>query len=1144
MAGYKWDKFGGLRPLATALRLQPNEAAEATNVDLRRGVLRPRDTQAAWNSAIHPSLLVTADVPSSSFSMTAGEFTASGTVYTGYVADVDNQPFSAIGSVVPDPAVVLDDYTAILFYYDSDLGNYVLILEGDGSAPPADAFDRLRFINDNDDVVTLPVDDIEETAENPFFRRMWRWQRDNTVSEDSQYTLTFYGSGPIQVPQTLFRFIDRSTDDTYWMYWTMDVDVAAGPVENAEQRHYYTGDGLPKMFTKDSIIDETPPYPEVADDKYPKTWYFLGVPAPAAAPTIDGDSYVPPDTAKSGVITGLVTSNLVLRFHPRRPSRLVDKIKSELNGVSNDVSGNTHMDSDAGAMVMEVMRIGTRAKVTEIVDADHVRIVGVQGNGYLEEFQDNYDDPVPENRMDERWHWDADEVVFDEPVVKASDPETYDVYRHINGKSNDICWTYHVPDSVVIEVGSHALKLGDVVRVVSVASPMLWSSATRLLAGPPINNVNYGVGRQRALTDPGEATIEFAGGLTYFVERDGREFDPTIEDVQVDTREPTTRAYVYTYVTALGEEGPPSAPTDPFTLALGDSVAVEGFTTPPTGHRNITTYRIYRANTGSSETAFQFVADVPIASTTYTDAVADDALGEVLQSETWDPPPEAMLGVVAMPNQFLAGFFENVLCFSEPGFPHAWPVDYRMPLDVEIVGIKVAGGSLIVATKGTPYIVAGTHPRQMASRRVEEPSPCVDKRSVVDCGDVVVYASTDGLIAGSNEGFNNITQEYFTREQWKLVVGATNATTRSARAWFVDGEYLLRTTWIASEFEGEASGGAGYVFDFRGSKQLQITAFEQTFLAAFTDPKDGELYYVLTTEDQAELTIEDGVPAGYLPIFRWRYLYPTTPAEPEQLWSTLQFTAGVDGVSGAITGLLDGQYGEVGTRLSGGLLDSLGHQVGTLPGDPLGSLFIFAVVSPTPLPKLTFTSVRIVELDVTLQTAESNFTYFSSGDHHWDWGNLDPPVIIDDGETYNIEIASTATRIPGGSIGSYRSGIVMLPRPMAIAVVKVLCRRTRTSDDQSFGEVSIVLRGYRYDGASGDGEDSDEGNPIELCSVELINGDSNDSEWPGEQRSKPFRIDKNLLVDALDFSAHVEGTVEIEAIYVAESFDDLLMLES
>lgn len=1010
MAGYKWDKFGGLRPISSRLRLgDASEAFSAENVDLHRGFLRPRDTQTAWNGSLHPSLLVTTDVVSG-FSITAG----TGTSGPGFrLASSYNPPGSGpavYGSVTPDPTLV-GGRRLVAFTFDTGGGANWYRLAFENAALTAPVFDRIEFVGDNELTTILRVSEVTFVQNSFTYNMHWQLPPSQLSSGNTYEVRAFTTNLALAEPQTLFRFLDRVDNDQFWMYWTTDVDVAAGNVENPEQRHYYTGDGAPKMFTADSIDAVDTPYPEPVDTKYPFVWFFLGVPAPAAAPTIDGESYVPPDTAKSGVITGCHVPNVIIRFNPARGHRGADIIRSNTNGESTEVSGETHMDSDAGAMVMKVMENGTRVKVTEIVDGDQVRVVGTVGTGCFEQFGGNYDDPTPDNRMDERWTWDEDEIAT-LPFEDISFSKK--LYRKINGKKNDIVWSYHVPDGAVLQIASHSLKVGDIIRVVSAATPMTWSTPTRMRAGPPlVAGVND---RQRPVFDPGEVTIEFEGELTYFIERDGREFDPTIEDVVVDAREPTTRSYVYTYVTSFGEEGPPSAPTDPFTLALGDSVVVEGFTAPPTEHRDITTYRLYRTNTGSQDTAFQFVADIPIAETDYEDALADDELGEVLQSETWEPPPADMIGICAMPNQFLAGFFDNVLCFSEPGFPHAWPVEYRMHLEHKIIAIKVIGGTLIVATRGVPYVVAGTHPRQMAARKETEPAPCVDKRSLVDCGDVAVYASTDGLVAASPAGFRTITLEYYSREQWvNDVVGpASFDLTRTVRAWHKDGEYILFTT-----FEDDVSTrGQARVFDLRNPRDLRITepgiAMPQ---AAFTDPTNGELYYVPSEDTVDALTYETELPDSNLPILRWRYLYPPGPPDPY---------------------------------------------------DPL---------------------------------SDGNYAF-------------------------------------------YRSGILMLPRPMSISVVQVICRRVTTTygTEQSFGNLKLSLVGFRYDASNTASIDREVFHSTELCFEVLLSGDINANDFLGDHGSRPFRVNQNVLVDALSFDFTMRGYVEVEALLVGESYDDLVRL--
>ena len=128
-------------------------------------------------------------------------------------------------------------------------------------------------------------------------------------------------------------------------------------------------------------------------------------------------------------------------------------------------------------------------------------------------------------------------------------------------------------------------------------------------------------------------------------------------------RSPTSRrATSLTFVNDLGEESAPSLPSSTILRPDGVSVAVTTPTGEPTGISGdyfITTKRIYRAATGSTGTAFRFVAEIPLSQATYTDTLTDSELGEVLPSDIWALPPSDLRGILALPNGVMVGFREN-----------------------------------------------------------------------------------------------------------------------------------------------------------------------------------------------------------------------------------------------------------------------------------------------------------------------------------------------------------------------------------------------------------------------------------------------------------------------------------------------------
>lgn len=229
---------------------------------------------------------------------------------------------------------------------------------------------------------------------------------------------------------------------------------------------------------------------------------------------------------------------------------------------------------------------------------------------------------------------------------------------------------------------------------------------------------------------------------------------------------PETRTYVYTYVSAYGEEGPPSPATNLVSVSPNSTT---GLTLPsgPSGSYNITLKRIYRSSAVGSSAQWQFVAEIPVAQGSYTDSITQANLGEVMPSEDWVAPPAGLKGLRLMANGAAVGFVGKTLYFSEPNLPHAWPHQY--PIDFDIVGIATYGQFVAVLTTSFPYLFQGIDPAAMSSSKLPLPQACVSKRSIVETGNGVIYASPDGMVEIGNTN-DVITKGLFNRDQWQAYV--------------------------------------------------------------------------------------------------------------------------------------------------------------------------------------------------------------------------------------------------------------------------------------------------------------------------------------------------------------------------------------
>ena len=293
-----------------------------------------------------------------------------------------------------------------------------------------------------------------------------------------------------------------------------------------------------------------------------------------------------------------------------------------------------------------------------------------------------------------------------------------------------------------------------------------------------------------------------------------------------------TRVYTFTYVNSWDEE---SAPYTATSLSVdvypGEAVSITGLPTAPTGSYNVTKKRIYRSATGSANSSFFFVAEIAIATTTYSDSIAGDSLNEELPSLTWLQPVSDMEGLVGLPNGIMAGFKGNDIYFSEPYRPFAWPVQYMQTAGYPIVGLGVIDTTVVVLTKGRPYFIQGSHPEAMTMVEADVNQACVSKKSIVSMNNYVFYASPDGLVGLSPGGSNVVTQSMFDKYSWQNMNPANLVGTR------YENKYVgfLNTT----------SGDGGFIYDMN-AKTWNFHNIYAT--GGFNDLKNDALYVIKSNE--------------------------------------------------------------------------------------------------------------------------------------------------------------------------------------------------------------------------------------------------------------------------------------------------------
>lgn len=394
------------------------------------------------------------------------------------------------------------------------------------------------------------------------------------------------------------------------------------------------------------------------------------------------------------------------------------------------------------------------------------------------------------------------------------------------------------PSITVTTSSNHGASVGEYVKLAGFSAQN----------AVPADNLNQ---EHKILTVPSATTltikvsVDATGASTSSSVTDGATFNAT-----TDALPDFSTSYVYTFVSSYGEEGPPSAASTVITTDDNAVITVSNLSTAGAKSNNnfgssAGTKRIYRSNTGSNTTAFQFVAEVAMATTSYDDTSDNDELAEVIPSYYWVAPPDddtnvypdgPMKGLTALPNGIMAGFTGKRICFSEPFLPHAWPTSYRTAIEDNIVGMKAVGNGLIVTTEGSPYLVAGSDPASMSAIKIESTQACLSKTSMVDMGQYVIYAGAEGLVAAAGTDVQIITEGLISPDQWQSTYYPS---TINATLW--KGRYL--------GFYNTGSGFGGFIFDPRGGKNAltELTA-SALIRGTFTDPDDGNAYLIIANQ--------------------------------------------------------------------------------------------------------------------------------------------------------------------------------------------------------------------------------------------------------------------------------------------------------
>lgn len=438
------------------------------------------------------------------------------------------------------------------------------------------------------------------------------------------------------------------------------------------------------------------------------------------------------------------------------------------------------------------------------------------------------------------------------------------------------------------------------------------------------------------------------------------------------------RSYCVTFVNANGDESEPSIPTDPITVVPGSDISFVHGTIPYTADSNynaISKIRLYRTDAlgtfrlvttekddadtlTPAEAQVEFESDGETPKVIYVDRKTDAELGEPLTTTGWRVPPKDVNGILISPGGSLVGYKGRGVVGSVPYAPYAFPQGNRVAFDYEVVGLVATSSGLVVVTTGMPALIVGDDPASWSIQKLEYPYGCVSRQSIVDMGEVAIYASADGLVAISGASVELLTKNVLTRAQWNTLYNPSKI-----KAAHTEGRYYATT-----EVNGVKK---SFMFDPWTKTFVNLTVDQSNYPVAFYTRLDNDTLLILKSDGHVYEWNRGTTDIPYL--WRSKYFQLTYP----DIFGCAQILSPSDWVSYQLTIRLLAWDGSgvktiaVASDLTGEAFDNLGPGTGS-QWEATPRRYPFARnVTPfrLPVPNNRYT-VYILELEGTLPVGQ------------------------------------------------------------------------------------------------------------------------------------------------------------------------------
>jgi len=626
--------------------------------------------------------------------------------------------------------------------------------------------------------------------------------------------------------KTIYPLTNPNTGDLVWMSWENEVDIATPAFEPviAEQRFYYTGDGVPKVTTYALATESGPPYPT--------GYYELGLPLPEDKVTAVATAYVAKTiTSVARDAGGIVTFKLGAPHQLK--TGMVASVKGFTNYVANySRTGTTVTVSLTGHGIGLGSTVFVRHTSGSATDGAYT-ITSVSANSFT------YTESVSGStsgilQIDTRSYntTGSEIIVEDDTTIKMFLPGFEQAQYAATGGKLELAgqtyvrtytYTWYTPwgeESVGADPSDDLIiKEGQITTV------------SALPTAPPLeptNNFIRGIRLYRTLAGLRETDFFLIKTLwfpqaTATVQRVGSVVTITTEDPHNFLEGDRFKITGLTNSSADITDGIVDTVVDARTFTYASAGTAIAATADTTGV-------IYHDASENDDDDPRYWGDT---SFDFLDDFNSKKLTDSLASDEWVKPPEDMIGITVIQNNILAGFVNNKLCMSEPNQPHAWPEANQKTLDVNIVAIRaLAGIGAVILTDRQPYVLTGSDPSTMTLQKVDGLYPCVSARGAVSMGYGVLYPTFEGLALYSpTGGIKLATTAIYGQDTWTVALDPTS---------------MLGVYYDNNYFASHSTGSLVYMYDQESGGSF--VNCDDIFTSAYNDAKAGNVYITQGTD--------------------------------------------------------------------------------------------------------------------------------------------------------------------------------------------------------------------------------------------------------------------------------------------------------